>query len=272
LIIISSIRGNLTPIYYQGWCFGLKKMLGYLRRGVTDFDMIQDGDKIAVGLSGGKDSNTLLYAMKLYQGFSPHKFDLKAITISLGLPGFDTEALRQFCRSIGVELTIVDTYIGHLLFDVRREKNPCSLCANMRRGALNNAALRIGCSKVALAHHKNDAVETLLLSMFYESRISTFSPVTYLSRKGITLIRPMIYAPESEIRTAVKKNSIPVIHNPCPADGKTRRQFVKDLLRQLGRDIPDIENHIFKSILNSEQVNLWDIKAAHASNNQPNLT
>lgn len=238
----------------------MKKILGRLRRCVEDFDMIQDGDNIAVGLSGGKDSVTLLYALKLYQRFSPRKFELKAVTLSMGLEGFDVSPLVEFCKKINIDYTVEDTYIGKLLFEVRQEKNPCSLCANMRRGALHNTALRLGCNKIALGHHKNDAIETLLLSMFYEGRISTFSPVTYLDRKKITQIRPMLYVKECDIKSAVKDNCLPVVYNPCPANGNTRRTYIKDLIYQLRKENHDIENNIFHSILNSEQVNLWSIK------------
>jgi len=237
----------------------LKRILGCLRRAVHDFNMIQDGDSIAVGLSGGKDSLTLLYALKLYQRFSPQKYDLKAVTLTLGLPGFDVSPLLDFCSKIGVDYTVEDTYIGKLIFEIRQEKNPCSLCANMRRGALHNTAIELGCNKVALGHHKNDAIETLLLSMFYEGRISTFSPVTYLDRKKITLIRPMIYINEYEIKSAVKKYKLPVVTNPCPANGNTKREYIKQLIRQLAKDNREIENNIFHSILNKEQLNLWDI-------------
>lgn len=235
----------------------MKKILGCLRRCIEDFDMIQAGDKIAVGLSGGKDSITLLYALKLYQRFSPKKFDLMAITLNLGIPGFNPSPLIDFCKNLGIEYTIEETYIGKIVFDIRQEKNPCSLCANMRRGALHNTAIKYGCSKVALGHHRNDAVETLLMSMFYEGRISTFSPVTHLDRKNITVIRPMLYVREGDIKGAVKAYNLPVVKNPCPANGYTKRQYIKELVQKLNHETPGIEDNIFNSISNIEQVNTW---------------
>lgn len=236
----------------------LKKILGKLRRAVDDFNMIQDGDRIAVGLSGGKDSTLLLHALKNYQRFSPQKFDLCAITINMGLDNYDPSPLISMCRELDIEYKIVDTYIGKLLFDVRKEKNPCSLCANMRRGALHNTAKEMGVNKLALGHHMNDAVETMLLSMFYEGRISTFSPVTYLSRKDLYLIRPFIYIEEYEVKGAIKKYNLPVVKNPCPANGFTQREYIKDLLKKLHKDIPDLEQHILGAIMNVDQVNVWD--------------
>jgi tRNA(Ile)-lysidine synthase TilS/MesJ len=220
--------------------------------------MIQDGDKIAVGLSGGKDSTLLLQALKNYQRFSPQKFELCAITINMGLDGYDPSPLIELCKDLGIEYNIVDTYIGKLLFDVRKEKNPCSLCANMRRGALHNAAKEMGVNKIALGHHMNDAVETMLLSLFYEGRISTFSPVTYLSKKDLYLIRPFIYVEEWEVKGEVRNLNMPIVKNPCPANGFTQRQYIKDLLKDLHRDIPDIEQHILGAVMNVDQLNIWD--------------
>lgn len=239
----------------------MKKILGGLRKCVQDFNMIQDGDKIAVGLSGGKDSLLLLYALKRYQQFSPQKFELSAITIDMGLKGFDTTPLVDLCNSLGVPYKIINTQIGEIVFNVRKEEHPCSLCARMRRGALTNGAIETGCNKIALGHHSNDAVETLLMSMFFEGRISTFSPVTYFEDKSISVIRPFVYLQERDIVGAVRRLGLPVVKNPCPVDGHTNRQLIKDYLYKLQKDIPDIKNNLLGSIMNTKQTNLWDIDA-----------
>jgi len=229
-----------------------------MRRAIQDYDMIQPGDKIAVGLSGGKDSLTLLLALKQLQRFYPAPFELCAITMTMGIGEFDTQPLVELCRSLDVEYKIVETQIGKIIFEIRKEKNPCSLCANMRRGALHNAALELGCNKMALGHNKNDAIETLLMSMMYEGRINTFSPVTHLDRKNITVIRPMIYIDEKEALGVAKAYSMPVIPSPCPACGRTKRQYVKELIQAVQKDIPDIKDKLLGCITNTGQVNLWD--------------
>ncbi len=236
----------------------MKKILGCLRRAIEDFDMIQNGDKIAVGVSGGKDSLMLLNALSLYRYFSPVKFELYGIMLTLGFEDVDTSIIEQFCAKIEVPLIIKHTLIGKVVFEKRQEKNPCSLCARMRRGALHNAALKIGCKKVALGHHREDAIETFLLSLFYEGRINTFSPVTYLDRKDITLIRPLIYVPESEIKTASKKMSLPILQNSCPADGRTKRQEMKELMDYITDIIPNAREQVLTALMNREQYNLWD--------------
>ena len=173
----------------------LQKLLSKARRAAEDYDMIEEGDKIAVGLSGGKDSITLLYILATMRRFYPKKFEVVAITVDMGLEydKDEVEALKKLCEELNVEYVIEPTEIGKIVFDVRKEQNPCSLCANMRRGALNNTAVKVGCNKIALGHHADDLIETLFLSLFYESRLSTFSPVTHLERKNVTVIRPMIY-------------------------------------------------------------------------------
>lgn len=236
----------------------MKQILGRLRRAIQDFNMIQNNDKIAVGLSGGKDSLTLLYALKLYQRFSPEKFDLCAITVNLGFEEFNPSPLIDFCREIDVPLNIVDTQIGKIVFDVRQEKNPCSLCAKLRKGALNNAAKAIGYNKVAYAHHSDDVVETFLMSLFFEGRINTFSPVVHLDRKDIYIIRPFVYVEEIDIYGAVKRLNLPIVKNPCPANGNTNRQYFKDFIKNIRHDIPDIKENIMGAISNIDQVNIWD--------------
>ena len=231
---------------------GLKRILGQTRRAIQDYDMIHEGDRIAVGVSGGKDSLTLLIALRKLMDFYPARFEIKAVTLSMGIGEPDYSPVRQLCEDIGVEYVIEDTYIGKIVFEARQESNPCSLCANLRRGALNNAALRLGCNKVALAHNRDDAIETLLLSTFYEGRIHTFSPVTYLDRKGIHVIRPLLYVEEKQIKAFIKENGIQVVQNPCPANGKTKRQYIKDLLTNLSFDNREIKNNIFGAIKRSD--------------------
>lgn len=236
----------------------MKLILSKLRKAVQDFNMIQEGDNIAVGLSGGKDSTLLLYALSLYKRFSPQKFNLCAITISMGIEGYDPSPLIDFCNKIGVELKIVETQIGEIIFDVRKEKNPCSLCANMRRGVLNDTAKEMGCNKVALGHHADDAIETFLMSLFIEGRLNSFSPVVYLSRKDLHVIRPFVYAKEKEVIAAAKTNEIPIVKNPCPANGYTKRQYMKDLINDIKKDIPQAPDNILGALMNIEELNIWD--------------
>lgn len=213
--------------------------------------MIQEGDRIAVGVSGGKDSLTLLVALKRLMAFYPVPFDIKAVTLAMGIGNPDFTPVGELCKDIGVEHTIEETNIGKIVFEGRQEKNPCSLCANLRRGALNNAALRLGCNKVALAHNRDDVIETLLLSLYYEGRIHSFSPVTYLDRKGITVIRPLIYVEEKQIKAFIRDQNLQVVHNPCTANGHTKRQHIKELLRDLMVDNKEIKNNIFGAIKRS---------------------
>ncbi len=223
----------------------LQKILSYVRRCVDDYDMIRAGDRIAVGVSGGKDSLTTLRALAALSGFYPQPFTLEAVTVDMGFPGADFTAIAAFCAALGVRHTLVPTRLKELIFDVRQEKNPCSLCANMRRGALNQAALALGCRKVALGHHRDDAVETLLLSLFYEGRISCFQPVTYLDRRDITLIRPMLYVPEALLRSFARRNELPVLPPLCPKDGHSKRSEVKALLQTLRRENPGLSERLF---------------------------
>ena len=210
--------------------------------------MIQDGDKVAVGVSGGKDSLTLLVALRQLQKFLPVKFELEAITLTLGIGEFDLTPVKELCARIGVNYTIEETLIGRIVFEERQEKNPCSLCANLRRGALHNAAKDLGCNKVALAHHYDDVVETLLLSTFYEGRLHTFSPVTYLKKKDLHLIRPLIYTQEKEVKGFVNSYGLVTVANPCTANGKTKRQYIKELIRDLNKDNRHVKQNIFGAI------------------------
>ncbi|EPY2272248.1 tRNA 2-thiocytidine biosynthesis TtcA family protein [Clostridium sporogenes] len=235
----------------------MQKLLGKLRRAIGDFNLIQNGDKIAVGLSGGKDSIALLHLLKRYQSFSPEKFDLIAITLDT-MTGADFSPLESVCSDINVPLYIYKTSIKEIVFDLRKEKNPCSLCANLRRGALNNYSKKLGCNKIALGHHKNDAIETLLMSMLYEGRVSCFSPKTYLNKANIAIIRPMIYIDELAIKSMVKRYNLPIIKNPCPANGNTKRQYMKEFTYTLEKDIPKVKDRLLGCLTNTNQINLWD--------------
>ncbi|GAA0744360.1 tRNA 2-thiocytidine biosynthesis TtcA family protein [Clostridium oceanicum] len=234
----------------------MQKLLSKLRKAINDFDLIQDNDKIAVGLSGGKDSICLLQLLKKYQRFSPEKFDLIAIVIDPN-SGADFSPMEEMCSEMDIPIHIYKTNIKEIVFDIRKEKNPCSLCANLRRGALNDYAKKLGCNKLALGHHKNDAVETLLMSMFYEGRISSFSPKTYLNRRDITLIRPMVYINEYETKSISKKYNFKIIDNPCPANGYTKREYMKDLISSLEKDIPGIRDRLLGCLTNTDQLNIW---------------
>lgn len=226
----------------------IQKLLSYTRRAVTDYNMISPGDRIAIGISGGKDSLTLLHAMAKLKKFYPIPFELEVITVDLGFEGFDTSELREYCESLDVRYSVCKTQIGEIIFDYRKEPNPCSLCSRMRKGAFNDCAVSLGCNKIAYAHHKDDVIDSFLMSMLYEGRIHTFSPVTHLEKTGVTLIRPLIYVLEGEIRAFARANALPVCKNPCPADGVTKRQESKDIIDELKVRVPDVKDRIFSSI------------------------
>ena len=229
-----------------------KHLLSYVRRAIDDYEMIEEGDKIAVGVSGGKDSLTLLAALAGLRVFYPKKFELIAITEDMGFEGSDFSAIEEYCRSLDVPYFIEKTDIAKVIFDIRKESNPCSLCAKMRRGALHGDAKKYGCNKVALGHHFDDAVETFMLNLFFEGRVGCFSPVTYLSRADITMIRPMIYMPEKDVRAYTAKMSLPVTKSLCPADGNTKREEMKQLLREFERTHPGLKYRIFGAIQRGE--------------------
>ncbi|MCX7771955.1 MAG: tRNA 2-thiocytidine(32) synthetase TtcA [Clostridia bacterium] len=226
----------------------LQKVLSRARKAIMDYEMIKDGDKVAVGVSGGKDSQLLLITLRELQRFLPVKFELVGITVALGFPSFDVKALLDFYNSSGVDYHIEDTSISQVVFEARNEKNPCSLCANMKRGAIYNAAKGLGCNKVAFAHHMDDVIETLLMSQIYEGRIHTFSPVTYMDRRDITLIRPLIYTEEKMVRATVRDLDLHPIGSGCPVDGITKRQTVKDLIVGLTKENRHIKANLFGSI------------------------
>ena len=228
----------------------LQRLLSYTRRAVDDYRMILPGDRIAVGISGGKDSLTLLYALHGLKRFYPSAFELQAITVDLGFPDFDLSRIQALCEQLEVPYTIVKSEIGQIIFQERKETNPCSLCAKMRKGALNEKAKELGCNKIAYAHHQDDVVETILLSLIYEGRFYSFSPYTYLDRMDLTVIRPMLYIPEAEVIGFQNLMKLPVCKSPCPADGHTRREYAKDLLRQLNQENPGVKERMFSAILN----------------------
>ena len=223
----------------------MQMILSYLRRCVEDYDMIHPGDRIAVGVSGGKDSLVTLYAMAKLREFYPAPLELHAITVHPGAPEMDFTPVAELCKNLDVPYHMVQTEIFPIIFEYRKEKNPCSMCAKMRRGAMHNALLELGVNKVALGHHRDDAVETFFLSLFYEGRLSCFQPVTYLDRTGITQIRPLLYCGEGMVRGAARRHNLPIVHNPCPADGNTRRQEVKELVARLGEDYPRLKDYVF---------------------------
>lgn len=226
----------------------MQKILSYVRRCVEDYDMIQAGDRIAVGVSGGKDSLLLLTALARLREFYPQPFELAAVTVDMGIPGMDFSPVADYCALLEVPYTIAHTEISHILFDLRKEKNPCSLCAKMRRGALHGLVLEQGFHKVALGHHFDDAVETFFLSLFYEGRLSCFQPVTDLDRTGIIQIRPMLYCGEGMVRNTARRLGLPVVSNPCPANGSTKRQEVKELVAELSQRYPRLRDYVFSAM------------------------
>ena len=234
----------------------LQQILSSMRRAVEDFNMIKDGDCVAVGLSGGKDSVVLLKALSVFRKFSPARFTLKAVTIDMGIGNVDFAPLQQFCRDEDVEYHIEHTDIGPIIFNERKEKNPCSLCSKMRRGALNSAIKEMGCNVLALGHHSDDLVETMLLSLCYEGRLSTFAPISFMDRSGVTLIRPLIYTEEKNIAACAR--DLPVTKSPCPADHATQREYMKNLIKNIQKDIPFAKDRMLSAIISPERYNLWD--------------
>ena len=226
----------------------MQHILGQVRRCVEDYHMIEAGDKVAVGVSGGKDSLLTLTALARLRDFYPISFQLEAITLETGTPGMSFDAVAELCRELEVPYTRIHVPVYQIVFEERKDKNPCSLCAKLRRGSLNTALTERGIHKIALGHHYDDAIETLLMNLLFEGRIGCFQPVTYLDRTGITQIRPLLYCREDDIRRTVERLRLPVVHNPCPANGSTRRQEVKDLIHQLEGRYPDIKQKLFGSL------------------------
>lgn len=234
----------------------MQKILGYLRKAIEHYQMIEEGDKIAVGLSGGKDSITLLMGLKSLQRFYPKHFELVAISVNPNFEFFNTEFLKKTCENIGVEYIEASSNIKEIVFDIRKEKNPCSLCANLRRGILNSTAVEHGCNKLALGHNEDDVLETFFLNLLYAGNLSTFAPVSYMDRSEITLIRPLIYAPEKDIRSFVKRNSIEVMQKNCPMDGVSKREDMRQLLFDFAIKIPNVRANIMGAIKRAN-INGW---------------
>ena len=236
----------------------MQRMLSYIRKAIDDYNMIENGDKIAVGLSGGKDSITLLMGLKALQRFYPKKFDLIAISVNPGFEFFNSEFLKATCKKIGVDYIEEKSNIKEIVFDIRKEKNPCSLCANLRRGILNSTAIREGCNKIALGHNEDDVLETFFLNLLYGGNINTFPPKSYMDRSKITLIRPLIYAPEKSIKTFIKKNNIEVMPKCCPMDGASKREDMKNLIWEFQKEIPNVKANIYGAIQRSN-IKGWKI-------------
>ena len=226
----------------------MQRILSHMRKAIEDYKMIEENDKIAICLSGGKDSITMLHAFKALQRFYPKKFDIIAISINPGFEHFDTNLLQKMCDKLEIPLFIENSHAQEIVFDIRKEKNPCSLCANLRRGVINSIAVREGCNKIALGHNEDDVLETFLLNLFYTGSIGTFSPVSYMDRTGITLIRPLIYTPEKETRRFVKKNNLKVMPKVCPMDGTSKREDIKQMIFSLQKEIPMIRANLFGAI------------------------
>lgn len=230
----------------------LQQLMSLARQAIDDYHMIENGDRIAVGISGGKDSLTLLYALHGLMRFYPQWFTLCAVTVDLGFDNLHLEQIKQLCDKLNIPYHIVRTEIAQIVFETRKESNPCSLCAKMRKGALNEAMLAAGCNKIAYAHHKDDVIETMMMSLLYEGRLHTFQPVTHLDRTGITVIRPLIYLNEADIIGFVRKNHVPVVKSPCPVDGHTRREYIKQLIRNLNLENPGVKERMFTAVQNSQ--------------------
>ena len=226
----------------------MQHILGLVRRCVEDYRMIAPNDRLAVGVSGGKDSLLTLVALAQLRRFYPIPFTLEAITLEMGMPGMDFSPVAALCETLEVPYQRIQVPVYQIVFEERREKNPCSLCAKLRRGSLHTALTERGIHKIALGHHYDDAIETLLMNLLFEGRISCFQPVTYLNRTDVTQIRPLLYCREDEIRRTAERLQLPVVHNPCPADGSSRRQEVKELIGQLEKTYPDLKQKLFGSI------------------------
>lgn len=230
-----------------------QKILSSLRRAIDGYNLIQDGDKIAVGVSGGKDSLVLLEALHNYSKFSPYKFEVVGITIN-AFPDTNYSKVEDFCKKNKIEYHIIESDIYQIVFEERKEKNPCSLCSKLRRGMLNTTAIELGCNKLALGHSMDDVVHTYLLSLCYEGRISTLSPLSYLDRTGITVIRPLFLTDERDIISA--SHDLPIVKSLCPADKFTKREYVKDIIKFIQKEIPFVKDRIFGAITHPERVNL----------------
>ena len=234
----------------------LQRLLSLVRQAVDQYEMIEEGDHIAIGISGGKDSLTLLWGLAHLQKFYPKHFSLSAITVDMGFDTMDLDPIKELCQEFQVPYEIVPTEIGKILFDIRKETNPCSLCAKLRKGALNNKALEMGCNKIAYAHHKDDLIETAMMSLLYEGRFYAFSPVTHLDRTDLTVIRPLMFVSEADVKGFRNKYQLPVCKNPCPMDGHTRREYVKNLIHTLNMENPGVKDRLFRAVI-EEHIEGW---------------
>ena len=241
-----------------------QNVIKYMIRAMKKYKMIENGDKVAVGLSGGKDSLLLLECLAKIKSYGKIHFDLIAITINQGIPEQNFDKVKEFTNKLGIPYYIFNTDIFEIIFNVRKEKNPCSLCAKMRRGALCEKAKELGANKIALGHHSDDFIETFMLSFIYEGRLSTFMPVTYLSNTQITTIRPMIFVPEKEVHMASK--DLPIVHNPCPADKHTNREYVKDILNSIKENVKVSSINMLSALTHPERNNLLDKVKTYDSN------
>ena len=229
----------------------MQRILSTLRKAVETYSMIDEGDKIAVALSGGKDSITLLLGLKNLQIFYPKKFEIIAASVNPGFEKFDQEFLENLCEKIDVPFFIKNSNAKEIVFDIRKEKNPCSLCANLRRGILNSIAIEQNCNKIALGHNLDDALETFLLNTLYTGNISTFAPKAYMDRSKITLIRPLIFTYEKDIKAFIKRNNVEIMEKNCPYDGISKREDMKVLIESLRKDIPKVKENLFGAIYRS---------------------
>ena len=248
----------------------LQRLLSYTRKAVDEYGMIQEGDHIAVGISGGKDSLTLLYALHGLKRFYPKKFELSAVTLDLGFEDFDLSTVRALCEKMNISYRIVPSDIYDILFNIRKESNPCSLCAKMRKGALNQAVKEMGCNKVAYAHHKDDIIETMLLSLIFEGRFHSFSPRTYLDRMDLTVIRPLMFVDEMDVIGFKNKYNLPVVKSKCPVDGYTKRQYAKELLRQLNEENPGVRERMFHAIVTGD-ISGWPQRSTENKKKKKNV-
>lgn len=239
----------------------LQRLLSLVRQAVDQYEMIEEGDHIAIGISGGKDSLTLLWGLVHLQKFYPKHFSLSAITVDMGIDTMNLEPIKALCQEFQVPYEIVPTEIGKILFDIRKETNPCSLCAKLRKGALNNKALEMGCNKIAYAHHKDDLIETAMMSLLYEGRFYAFSPVTHLDRTDLTVIRPLLFVSEADVKGFRNKYQLPVCKNPCPMDGHTRREYVKNLIHTLNIENPGVKDRLFRAVIEGHIEGWPDIKS-----------
>lgn len=247
----------------------MQKILGYMRRAIEEFDLISDGDSIAVGVSGGKDSLVLLCALAKMRRFYEKKYEVCAVTIDPKFGGVegDYSAVERLCSELSMPYKIVKTDIGEIVFDIRKETNPCSLCAKMRRGALCDAVKEMGCNKLALAHNNDDAIETFIMNLFNEGRIGCFAPISYLSRMGVTVIRPLVFAPESAVMSCAKRNALEIVKSKCPADKTTKRQWTKEFLRELEHNDRGIKERIFGAMRRAE-IDRWGYKNNNSDEEQ----